>query len=161
MCLNTLVIWIQISSLLLLQDHLSDDCIRAVKKHELLSENTLFWQTDESSELWIFYLFAAVLDSSSLTEMKGWPFVRQNTFIEGMLLLFSLFWKNSLVFMIGFSSQISAFCILAWLLNVFFFWEGGGNKKQRQEKSNYGAGKKLIGLIGFFTIALGLGWALW
>ena len=135
MCLNTLVIWIQISSLLLLQDHLSDDCIRAVKKHELLSENTLFWQTDESSELWIFYLFAAVLDSSSLTEMKGWPFVRQNTFIEGMLLLFSLFWKNSLVFMIGFSSQISAFCILAWLLNVFFFGRGGGNKKQRQEKA--------------------------
>lgn len=38
--------------------------------------------------------------------------------------------------MIGFSSQISAFCILAWLLNVFFFWEGGGgNKKQRQEKA--------------------------
>ena len=137
MCVNTLVIWIQISSLLLLQDHLSDDCIIAVKKHELLSENTLFWQTDESSELWIFYLFAAVLDSSSLTEMKGWPFVRQNTFIEGMLLLFSLFWKNSLAFMIGFSSQISAFCILAWLLNVFFFGRegGGGNKKQRQEKA--------------------------
>lgn len=37
--------------------------------------------------------------------------------------------------MIGFSSQISAFCILAWLLNDFFFWEGGGNKKQRQEKA--------------------------
>ena len=38
--------------------------------------------------------------------------------------------------MIGFSSQISAFCILAWLLNVFFFFgRGGGNKKQRQEKA--------------------------
>lgn len=38
--------------------------------------------------------------------------------------------------MIGFSSQISAFCILAWLLNVFFFLGGGGgNKKQRQEKA--------------------------
>lgn len=37
--------------------------------------------------------------------------------------------------MIGFSSQISAFCILAWLLNDFFFGRGGGNKKQRQEKA--------------------------
>ena len=125
MCLNTLVIWIQISSLLLLQDHLSDDCIRAVKKHELLSENTLFWQTDESSELWIFYLFAAVLDSSSLTEMKGWPFVRQNTFIEGILLLFSLFWKNSLAFMIGFSSQISAFIQLLYFSLIVKFFLGG------------------------------------
>lgn len=125
MCLNTLVIWIQISSLLLLQDHLSDDCIRAVKKHELLSENTLFWQTDVSSELWIFYLFAAVLDSSSLTEMKGWPFVRQNTFIEGMLLLFSLFWKNSLAFMIGFSSQISAFIQLLYFSLIVKFFLGG------------------------------------
>lgn len=125
MCLNTLVIWIQISSLLLLQDHLSDDCIRAVKKHELLSENTLFWQTDVSSELWIFYLFAAVLDSSSLTEMKGWPFVRQNTFIEGLLLLFSLFWKNSLAFMIGFSSQISAFIQLLYFSLIVKFFLGG------------------------------------
>ena len=141
MCLNTLVIWIQISSLLLLQDHLSDDCIRAVKIHELLSENTLFWQTDESSELWIFYLFAAVLDSSSLTEMKGWPFVRQNTFIEVCYCFFSLFWENSLAFMIGFSSQILAFIqLLYFSLIVKFFLgglggRGGGNKKQRQEKA--------------------------